>query len=490
MTTSPEQYLSITELTTRFNDSIQAAFPLVSFKGEISQCTQASSGHLYFTIKDEKSQLSAVMWRGVATKLTFVPKQGMEVHCQGKPNIYSGTGKFQVVVSRMEEAGEGLLQKRFLELKSKLEKEGLFDPSRKRPLPFLPRKIGVVTSKSGAAIHDIMTKILERMPIVPVVLYDSRVQGEGAAEEIARGIQYFQRDKDIDVVIIGRGGGSLEDLWSFNEEVVVRAVFASSIPIISAVGHEVDISLSDLAADVRAPTPTAAGEMVVPRREDLLTNLERFERSLRNFDLWFYPFSQRVDDFESRLSRSVQIRIEQSRSKLEKLRADLGTIRPDRYLAQLAGTVEERARKLRDAVQRRLRGLDDRSLQLDRRLRKFDPEQLLKSAREQVVFTERRLRQGVAVSVREQKQRLREYYKMLQALNFEKVLHRGFSLVSAEGKFIRSADELHDGQMIDIRFAKGGTKAEVKSGVIDKPKSAGGKKGVNGSSKQGALFSS
>lgn len=487
---SDTTYLSITELTSQFNESLQAHFPVVSFKGEISQCTRASSGHVYFTVKDEKSQLAAVMWRGVASSLSFDPKQGMEVLCQGKPNIYSGSGKFQVVVHRMEQAGEGLLQRRFLELKAKLEKEGLFDESRKRPIPFLPSRIGIVTSKSGAAIHDIMTKIQERMPNVPTVLYDARVQGDGSAEEIVAGIEYFQKEGRCDVLIIGRGGGSLEDLWSFNEEIVVRAVFASHVPVICAVGHEVDVSLSDMAADVRAPTPTAAGEMVVPRREDLLRELNRYEQKFLNFDSWFYPFAQKVDDLDQRLRGSISFRVEQCRAQLERARGNLSTIRPDRFLGQLKSKLHELELLLKERMQRRVRSEDARLAQCERVLARCDPTRLVMAAKEQVQSLEHQLKQGLAFRLREETQKLREFYKMLQALNYEKVLRRGFSLVSSEGKLVRSASDVELGQKLEIRFGEGEAEAKVSAlkieGVVAKEK----KKGEPPkNSKQGALFS-
>ena len=269
------EYLSISELTKQFNAVLKGEFPSVAFRGEISQCYVSASGHMYLSIKDEQSLISTVLWKSTVARLTFRPAEGVEVCCIGSPTIYSGSGKFQVVISRMEEAGEGLLRKRFLELKAKLEKEGFFDASRKRPLPFFPERIGIVTSKSGAAIADMMKKIRERMPSTEVYLYDARVQGRGSVEDIVEGIEYFQTNCNVEVIIVGRGGGSLEDLWSFNEEKVVRAIFSSRIPVISAVGHEVDTSLSDLAADVRAPTPTAAGEMVVPKKEELLQDVSR-----------------------------------------------------------------------------------------------------------------------------------------------------------------------------------------------------------------------
>jgi exodeoxyribonuclease VII large subunit len=460
-------YLSVSELTARFNAVLKEEFPSVAFRGEISECKFAASGHLYFTVKDEKSQLSTVMWKGVVSKLPFRPAQGMEVLCHGKPTIYQGNGRFQVVVHRMEEAGEGALQRKFLELKKKLEKEGLFDEERKRAIPYIPTRIGVVTSRSGAAIHDIMTRVSDRMPIVPVLLYDARVQGEGSAEEIVAGIEYLQKQSGVDVIIIGRGGGSLEDLWAFNEEIVVRAVFASRVPIVSAVGHEVDTSLSDLAADLRAPTPTAAGELVVPRRDELLRELDRYHRSFTSYDQWFYPFAQRVDDAQTHLTRGMHLQLERCRTLLEKQRAQLSTLRPDRYLAQLRGNLHEVEARLRDVARRHVRGVQAQVQEYERRFSKCDPSVQVKQAREQMVYLEQRLRQAVLVTIREKRQELRESYKMLQAFNVDRVLKRGFSFVRVREKVVRSIGDLQRGDEIDIRFAEGEALAEVKQTSCD-----------------------
>ena len=458
---SDQEYLTISEVTQRLNSVLQSELPLIAFKGELSQCSRASSGHCYFSLKDEKSQILAVMWRGVLEKLSFVPRPGMEVLCFGRPNVYGPSGKLQIVLTRMEEAGEGLLQRKFLELKAKLEREGLFAASRKRSLPLLPNCIGIVTSKSGAAIHDMMTKIQERMPIVPVLLFDSRVQGEGAAEEIASGIQYFQSLPQVDVLIIGRGGGSLEDLWPFNEEVLVRAVFASRIPVISAVGHEVDTSLSDLAADVRAPTPTAAGELVVPRRQDLLDLLARHEKALNRLDLWFYPFLQRVDDHELMLRNLIRSNLQHLRFELERLRGDLGNLRPDRYTAQLRRKLEEHRSMLRDSARHSLENARRLLHRHERELFRLNPLVRVRSANEQLDFLERRLQQAVHVTLREQGNRLREFRKMLQALNHEKILERGFAIVRSNGKLVRSSQSLRRDDLLDIRFAEGQVEAVV-----------------------------
>lgn len=323
---------SVTKLNFLLNQTLEMSLGEVTFEGEISELAVAPSGHMYLTIKDEESQISAVMWRSSAARLKFRPKIGDAVLCVGTPNVYTKNGRLQIVLQSMQQAGDGELRRKFEELKLKLEREGLFAVERKRKLPFIPKAIGVVTSKTGAVIHDIMVKLQERMPQIPVYLVDARVQGEGAAAEIARGVELLNRANLVDVIIVARGGGSLEDLWPFNEEVVVRAVFASKIPVISGVGHEVDVSLCDLAADVRAPTPTAAAEMVVPRRDELLARLADYERRFLDYDRFLVPHWQELDNLYARLDRQISVLQREKLLSIKTLESRLKNIEPSVYL--------------------------------------------------------------------------------------------------------------------------------------------------------------
>ena len=277
--------LTVSEVSRSLKDVVESAFPWVRVRGEISGFKRAQSGHLYFTLKDADAVLDAVCWRGTGGRLTIAPEDGMEVVATGRLTTYAGRSKYQIVVEALELAGEGALLKLLEERKRALERDGLFDPERKRPLPFLPDVIGVVTSPTGAVIRDILHRVGERFPC-RVLVWPVRVQGDGAAAEIAAAIEGFNRlgpDTPAprpDVLIVARGGGSIEDLWAFNEEVVVRAAAASGIPLIAAVGHETDVTLIDFAADVRAPTPTAAAEMAVPVRIDLHTQVTDAGRRL------------------------------------------------------------------------------------------------------------------------------------------------------------------------------------------------------------------
>src|SRR5579862_6676929 len=260
----------VSELTESISELLERAFPDVWVEGEVSNCHAAQSGHIYFTLKDARSQIRCVCFRDQARMLKFRPEDGLHVTVRGSLGVYEPRGEYQIYVTVIEPVGAGALQIAFEQLKKKLQDEGLFDAARKRPLPVLPRCIGVVTSPTGAAIRDILRVLKRRFANVHVQIYPVKVQGEGAAAEVAAGLRHFNRAKFADVVIVARGGGSLEDLWAFNEEVVARAIADSKIPVISGVGHETDFTIADFVADLRAPTPTAAAELVSPHRDDLL----------------------------------------------------------------------------------------------------------------------------------------------------------------------------------------------------------------------------
>ena len=267
------KFLTISELNELIKESLEKRFDALWVAGEISNFRIAPSGHFYFTLKDDKSQLSAVMFRRQGSLLRFTPENGMAVLCFGRVSVYTVRGDLQLYVDDMEPQGQGALALAFEQLKKKLAAEGLFAEERKRQLPFLPQTVGIVTSDKGAALHDMLRIIRDRYPDRRVVIRPVKVQGEGAAREIADGIAELNRIGAVDVMIVGRGGGSLEDLWAFNEELVARAIAASKVPVISAVGHEIDFTIADFVADRRAPTPTAAAQMVLPRKADLVDQL-------------------------------------------------------------------------------------------------------------------------------------------------------------------------------------------------------------------------
>ncbi|MCO6432381.1 MAG: exodeoxyribonuclease VII large subunit [Deltaproteobacteria bacterium] len=433
------KYLSVSELSKSLNLTLERSFPEVFFQGEISQIARPASGHLYFTLKDDKSQLAAVMWKGMLTSLKFRPEAGMQVQCHGRPNIFHVNGKLQIVVHFMALAGEGLLQKKFLELKAKLEKEGVFDEQRKRKLPFLPRAIGIVTSPTGAVIHDIMVRLSERMPIVKTFLLGVRVQGEGASQEIADAIQHFNELKNVDVIIVARGGGSLEDLWAFNEEKTVRAIFGSRIPVICGVGHEVDTTLSDLAADVRAPTPTAAAEMVVPRLKDLLKELDGLERRLTDYQRWHAPLVQRVDEVSIRLDNAARSAMQQARLKIDTLEAKIHRFEPARLVTLFHSKTDLLSERLNASARHTFQKLAARIESFEQRLLSAGTARLQHCAH-----------------------RLESTAARLAAINPASVLERGYSIVEHEGKVVTASSEVKVDDSLKVTLNRGSLHTKVK----------------------------
>lgn len=342
--------LTVTQFSSRIKNILENSFPDVWVEGEISNLSIPQSGHAYFTLKDEQSQVRAVLFRSSHRFLKFTLQQGMQVICRGRVSVYEPRGEYQLILEYIEPKGVGALQFAFDQLKAKLEKEGLFDPALKKPLPLLPRRIGVVTSPTGAAIRDILRVIKRRHPRMHILIYPVPVQGTEAAPAIVEAIRYFNREQNADVMIIARGGGSLEDLWAFNEEIVARAVHASQIPVISAVGHETDYTISDFVADLRAPTPSAGAEMVVQSEErfcefvksleaglarSVHRKLERARTSLREFTRMLADprrmlehYTQRVDELAGRLSTGLKHLVRRDRALLTALTGALDHLNP------------------------------------------------------------------------------------------------------------------------------------------------------------------
>ncbi len=342
--------LTVTQLTEQIKGLLEGNFPDVWVEGEISNLTVPQSGHAYFTLKDEQSQVRAVLFRSSQRFLKFTLQHGIQVICRGRVSVYEPRGEYQFIVDYIEPKGVGALQLAFEQLKSKLEKEGLFDLDRKKPLPLLPQRIGLVTSPTGAAIRDMLRVIKRRHPKVHILLYPVPVQGVEAAPAIVEAIRYFNQERNVDVMIVGRGGGSLEDLWAFNEEAVARAIYASKIPIVSAVGHETDYTIADFVSDLRSPTPSAGAEMVVKTEESfreairalesgLITSIrQRIEltrSSLREFTrLLTDPrrvleqYSQRVDELSGRLATGLRHTLRRDRALLAALAAGLDHLNP------------------------------------------------------------------------------------------------------------------------------------------------------------------
>ncbi len=348
--------LTVTEVTRVIKGLLEETLTPLWITGEVTNLRLPPSGHAYFTLKDDTCQIRAVAWRGTMATQRFRLQDGMALLAFGQVAVYESRGEYQIVLQRMEPQGVGALELAFRQMKEKLEKEGLFDAAHKKPLPFLPRRIALVTSPASAAVQDMLKQILTRFPIADVLVVPVRVQGEGAAEEIAAGIRLLNEHRLADVMIVGRGGGSLEDLWAFNEEVVARAIFESRIPVISAVGHEVDVSIADLVADYRALTPTAAGEKVVPDLRELLGRLETLQGMLK---------------------RSARNRFAMARMTLDGLKESYGFRRLRDRLYERAQTLDASRQALSEAVTGRLIESRTRLDGLGRRLEDLSPLKVL-----------------------------------------------------------------------------------------------------------------
>ena len=340
----PEKIYTVSEITHQIKAELENIFHVIWIEGEIADFKRAHSGHLYFTLKDEKSALNCVMWRSSAGRVPFELESGLQVVSKGQISVYEQRGQYQLYVESIEPRGKGALQLAFEQLREKLKKEGLFDPSVKKKLPLLPKKIGVVTSPRGAAIIDIIKTLERRFAHLHIMIYPAKVQGEGAGDEIVEGIDYLGSRADMDVIIIGRGGGSLEDLWAFNEEKVARAIFRCPVPIISAVGHEIDFTIADFVADIRASTPSVAAEMVIEKEQSLLERIENLEKrvfhhirffiqerkhevtslihhqAFQNFKVRLFNLIQQVDEFETRARYVIQTLVQnlvQAKSRVD-----------------------------------------------------------------------------------------------------------------------------------------------------------------------------
>ncbi len=437
---SAPNYISVTQVSSLLNRTLEQEVGEIYFQGEISELKIAASGHIYYSIKDEKSQVSAVMWKGLTIGLNFTPKAGLHVLCRGTPTVYNVTGRLQIVVNFMTIAGEGLLQKKFLELKDKLEKEGLFAQERKRALPQLPRAVGIVTSASGAVIHDIMVKVAERMPNQKTFLIDVRVQGEGASAEIEKAIRYYNQHKLVDVIIVARGGGSLEDLWAFNEERTVRAIFGSAIPVVCGVGHEVDVTLSDLAADLRAPTPTAAAEFVVPKRADLIAIIAEYERRISDFSRWLQPLVQRVDELHFKMQSGMKLFMQGVKMRLQNMQLKVRSLRPDIYLSTMNSRLESATAKMLSGFSK-----------------------IIERDRQKISLLEIRNANAVKSILLADKNKIINLSEKLESLSPLKVLSRGYSITEFKGKVLKRSSEVKSGDELNVILHAGRLTTKVQN---------------------------
>jgi exodeoxyribonuclease VII large subunit len=434
---------TVSELTAGIRDLLETAYADVFVEGEISNCRLWNTGHLYFTLKDPGSQLKAVMFKSAVRTLRFQPEDGLHVIARGRLSLYDPKGEYQLVCERVEPHGLGALQLAFDQLKKRLQAEGLFDVARKRPLPALPRKIGIVTSLDGAAIRDIIKVLGRRYPDAHVVIRPTRVQGEGAAVEIARGLAAIVKVPGIDVVIVGRGGGSAEDLWAFNEEVVARAIVASPVPVISAVGHEIDVTIADFAADLRAPTPSAAAELVVSRKEDFWTRIERLGDRLHG------ALGVTIARLEARIHQLTR------RPGFAGYAARLAV--RGRHTAEATHALRHAAR---DVVNRRARRYQALRVQLEQ----YDLRRRLGSIRARLVGADGALRSAIERGEHRARAVFENCAARLDALSPLAVLGRGYAVCwnGDRTRVIRRAEDTSPGDEIRVTLSKGELRAEVR----------------------------
>ncbi|MDX1588940.1 MAG: exodeoxyribonuclease VII large subunit [Oleiphilaceae bacterium] len=449
MKTGP-QALSVSELTHQVRHLLEVSFAQVWVVGEISSFSRPASGHWYFSLKDKKSQVRCAMFRSRNQQVRQIPREGDQVLLRARVSLYEARGDFQLIGESLEPAGLGALQQAFDELKARLEAEGLFASERKRPLPSLPRRIGVVTSATGAAIHDILTVLKRRFPAIPVTLYACPVQGKAATAEIVQAIERANRDGRCDVLIVGRGGGSLEDLWCFNEEAVARAIVKSGIPIVSAVGHEVDITIADLVADLRAPTPSAAAEKLSPDRAE-----------------WLLAFRRLEERFEAAIRRQCR----EDHLMLQQLQGRLKD--PQQQLQAQAQRLDELDLRLRQAWQQQQTQRHERLQQNLTRLQLQRPDRLIRAGSERVEQLQTRLNQSMALQLKQGQQRFAAATQQLHLVSPLATLERGYAIVEdKQGRILRQPQSVAIGELVRTRLAGGGLWCRVERQETTAPMAA------------------
>ncbi|WP_436856720.1 exodeoxyribonuclease VII large subunit [Citrobacter tructae] len=427
----------------------------VWISGEISNFTQPSSGHWYFTLKDDTAQVRCAMFRNSNRRVTFRPQHGQQVLVRANITLYEPRGDYQIIVESMQPAGEGLLQQKYEQLKAKLQAEGLFDQQHKQPLPSPAHCVGVITSRTGAALHDILHVLKRRDPSLPVIIYPTAVQGDDAPGQIVRAIEMANKRNECDVLIVGRGGGSLEDLWSFNDERVARAIFASRIPVVSAVGHETDVTIADFIADLRAPTPSAAAEMVSRNQQELLRQIQSAQQRLgMAMDYFLANRSRRFSQLFHRLQQQhPQLRLARQQTALERLQ-----------------------QRMSIAVDAQLKRTSQRQLRLVQRLNQQNPQPRIHRAQSRIQQLEYRLAENIRARLSMTRERFGNAVTHLEAVSPLSTLARGYSVTSsADGKVLKKTKQVQPGDTLTTRVSDGWVESEVK-GVTLVKKSRAAKK--------------
>ncbi len=431
--------LTVSELSQNIKFLLEQSFDQVYLKGEISNIARPRSGHIYFNVKDDRSQIAGVMFRSAVMRTKFELDNGIEVLLCGRITVYEPRGVYQIIVERVEPIGSGALQLAFEQLKEKLSKEGLFDPQCKQEIPYLPQGIGIVTSPSGAALQDILNILSRRYPNIPVLINPVSVQGDLAAAEIAGAIDQFQEIPEIDLLIVGRGGGSIEDLWSFNEEMVARAIFRSRIPVISAVGHETDFTISDFVADLRAPTPSAAAELAVPLKSDLV---------------------QRIEETHERLTMLIHNKLDLFMDRFSHIHRRL---RPPKWLIQ--GNMlktDELTTRLTHVIKNKLVHAQGFWGKLNQYLVFQSPWEQIKTGRIQIQELNQLLKQKIRELLHQKESRLLELSPVLNSLNPVSVMNRGYALLTdADNLIISSVEQVRKDALISAHLNDGVIESRV-----------------------------
>ena len=440
--TASRTVYTVAELNGSVRLLLATHFGAIWVEGEVSNLASPSSGHLYFSLKDMDAQVRCAMFRGSARSLGFRPENGMRVLVRAQVSLYEPRGDYQLVVDSMEEAGDGALRRAYEQLKQKLAAEGLFDPAQKKPIPVQPKTLGVITSPSGAAVRDILTVLKRRFPALPVIIYPVRVQGVEAKFEIVHALQLADRVQQCDVLILARGGGSLEDLWAFNEEIVARAIANCRIPVVTGVGHETDITIADLVADLRAATPSAAAEAVSPDQAAWLARFERLERQLAR------GFSQILALSRQRLAFAIR-RLDQAH--------------PEKTLQRHGQRLDEMELRLRRSMDRLLERRSGQLAAAGARLQRHHPGHALAMAANGVADLERRLHASLRIELERRRQRLAFAGQRLQAISPLATLARGYSITTlkTDGRIVYRVADVEAGDLIETRLADGSVSSRV-----------------------------
>ncbi len=433
---------TVSQLNREARELLNEYFVTVRVEGEISNLSSPSSGHIYFSLKDANAQVRCAMFRVQRRLLTFTPKNGDQVIVDAQVSLYETRGDYQLIVAKIQSAGAGELRKAFEALKAKLASEGLFDAEAKQPLPNLPATIGVISSPSGAAVRDILSVLKRRFPAVPVILYGISVQGSAAKQEIVQALQIANQRRECDIIILTRGGGSLEDLWPFNEEIVARAIYASKLPVITGIGHEIDFSIADFVADLRAPTPSAAAEAATP---DYREWLRKFQHS------------------ESRITHLQQRQLQHKRQLLDWLSKRLLLQHPSRQLANKSQRLDDFELRLDQALQRKLSQCSHQLAVQSASLWQFSPAEKIKAYQFQHHNLDQRLRKAMQHNLEKLQQRLTRSSQTLHAVSPLATLGRGYALVTrpTDNAVIHSAAQLKAGDIVNTRLAKGQFTSQV-----------------------------